>query len=280
MFLFAPFRWAWGILVTFVLWLGRLWQYLIVEQWQKIHEEMDPARVKKVHYLGPAVMCWIAVALTFNEYYGGRNTAVYKWFLKVLPSDHQYTAIYSNAYWALSCSVAYFILPSILIILTPGDRIRDYGLKLKGFFSHIWIYVLLYMIVMPAVIAVSYMPSFQGTYPFYYLADRSWLDLGLWWLFYGIQFFCLEFFFRGYFLHGLKRDVGFHAIFFSALPYCMIHFGKPMLETLGAIIAGVVLGTLSLRTRSIWSGVLIHVSVAYSMDLLALWQKGKISVFM
>ena len=41
-------------------------------------------------------------------------------------------------------------------------------------------------------------------------------------------------------------------------------------ETLGAIGAGVILGTLAMRTRSIWGGVLIHIGVAVTMDVLAL----------
>ena len=39
----------------------------------------------------------------------------------------------------------------------------------------------------------------------------------------------------------------------------------------GTACAGIILGTLALRTRSIWGGVLIHVSVAITMDLLALY---------
>jgi membrane protease YdiL (CAAX protease family) len=54
------------------------------------------------------------------------------------------------------------------------------------------------------------------------------------------------------------------------VPYCMIHYGKPMPETLFAIVAGLVLGTLALRTKSIWLGVLIHISVALTMDILSL----------
>jgi hypothetical protein len=49
-----------------------------------------------------------------------------------------------------------------------------------------------------------------------------------------------------------------------------------MPETLGAIFAGIALGTLSLFTRSIWLGVAIHVSVAVSMDLISLWLAGKL----
>ena len=60
------------------------------------------------------------------------------------------------------------------------------------------------------------------------------------------------------------------------VPYNMIHYGKPFLEANAAIIAGIVLGTLALKTRSIWCGFLIHVSVAISMDLAALIQRREI----
>ena len=46
--------------------------------------------------------------------------------------------------------------------------------------------------------------------------------------------------------------------------------GQPSL--VGELIAGIVLGTLAMKTRSIWSGFLIHVSVAVSMDVAALLQ--------
>ncbi len=91
-----------------------------------------------------------------------------------------------------------------------------------------------------------------------------------------MQFFSLEFFFRGFLIHGTRARYGYYAILLSVVPYCMIHFGKPLPETLGAIVAGLALGTISLFTRSIWLGVLIHVSVAVSMDLLSLAIQGKL----
>ena len=54
------------------------------------------------------------------------------------------------------------------------------------------------------------------------------------------------------------------------VPYCMIHFGKPYFEANGAIVVGVVLGSLSMRTKSIYAGFLVHITVALMMDLLAL----------
>jgi membrane protease YdiL (CAAX protease family) len=59
-----------------------------------------------------------------------------------------------------------------------------------------------------------------------------------------------------------------------AVPYCMIHYGKPYLEANGAIVAGIVLGSLAMRTRSVYAGFLVHITVAGSMDLLALWHRA------
>ena len=89
-----------------------------------------------------------------------------------------------------------------------------------------------------------------------------------------IQFFALEFFFRGFFLHGIKQRFGFYSVFVMMIPYCMIHFGKPFPETISAIIAGTALGILSLKSNNIWLGVFIHCSVAITMDICSLWQKG------
>ena len=97
-------------------------------------------------------------------------------------------------------------------------------------------------------------------------SDRYWEAM------YAIQFLSLEFFFRGFMLQGLRRAFGSGAIVVMMVPYCMIHYGKPMPETFGAIGAGLILGTLAMRTRSIWGGVMIHVGVAWTMDLLAVSQ--------
>lgn len=266
-------------MLRFFRWLRDVWQALVVRQWYLIHKEVEISTSPRIHYQTLILLCWAAVALTFLEYYGNSGSIFFQWLQKVLP-DGTYSSVYRHAYWSLACSTAYFVFPLATILFTKNLRLRDYGLRTQGLLSHAWIYIVLYLMVLPAVIAVSYAPSFQHTYPFYHLAHRSFVDLGLWWIFYGLQFFFLEFFFRGYLLHGTKQALGVYSIFVSSIPYCMIHYGKPMPETLGAIIAGVVLGTLSLRTMSIWSGFLIHISVAYSMDILSLWQKGKFSIFM
>jgi membrane protease YdiL (CAAX protease family) len=123
------------------------------------------------------------------------------------------------------------------------------------------------------MLLVSSQPDFGTYYPFYKLSSRSISDLLMWEAMYGAQFFALELFFRGFFLGALRRTMGSAAVFAMAVPYCMIHYGKPYLETNGAIVAGIVLGSLAMRTRSIYAGFLVHITVAFSMDFLALFRR-------
>jgi membrane protease YdiL (CAAX protease family) len=128
-------------------------------------------------------------------------------------------------------------------------------------------------VVIPAMLLVARQPDFGNYYPFYKLASRSWFDFLIWEAIYWLQFFSLELFFRGWIVGALRKSMGAGAIFVMAAPYCMIHYGKPYLEAHGAIVAGVVLGSLAMRTRSIYSGFLVHITVAFSMDFLALWHR-------
>lgn len=175
-------------------------------------------------------------------------------------------------WWAGWRVLGYFVFPVLVIKLVLRERIRDYGLETKGFSEHAWIYGVFYCIVLIGVVGVSFTAEFSTYYPFYKLASRSVFDFVAWELLYAAQFLSLEFFFRGFLLKACKRSLGSHAIFAMVVPYAMIHIGKPWLESVGAVIAGIALGTLAMKTRSIWSGFLIHVSVAISMDVAALLQ--------
>lgn len=213
------------------------------------------------------VLVTVAVSLSLQDYYGQRI-----FYQKLFPYEagDSYWTLKGFAWWSGWRVLGYMVLPALTILLMPGERLRDYYISLRGFGRHLWIYVGLYLVVLPAVIIAAQTESFRGTYPFYKLANRSAFDFWTWQVLYAVQFLALEFFFRGYMLRGLRRSMGSKAIFVMVIPYCMIHFGKPFAETMGAIVAGVVLGTLAMRTRSIWGGVIIHVGVALTMDLLAL----------
>jgi membrane protease YdiL (CAAX protease family) len=187
-----------------------------------------------------------------------------------------YWQLWQLGYWAFTRIFGYVVIPLLALPLLPGVSLRDLGLSFRGLTSHLWIYVVLFSPVLLAVVMVSFRADFSSYYPFYHRAQGL-SDLLLWELLYFAQFVALEFFFRGFMLHPLRRSMGAYSICFMVVPYCMIHFGKPFLECFGAVIAGVVLGTLSLRTRSIWCGALIHISVALTMDFAALLQTGRLT---
>jgi membrane protease YdiL (CAAX protease family) len=158
------------------------------------------------------------------------------------------------------------------VLAHPRLRRMPLGLSLRGVGRHLPIYGVLFAIVLVVVILASYTRTSSNYYPLYRNAHRSLFDFALWEVFYVAQFLSLEFFFRGFMIQPLRRIMGSTVIPAMMIPYCMVHFHKPMAECFGAIIAGLVLGTLALRTRSIWLGALIHVRVALSMDILAIWQ--------
>lgn len=176
------------------------------------------------------------------------------------------------ARWAILSFAAYFIVPALIVTLGFKQKLSDFGLTFKGVGRHLPLYLLLYGLMVPFIWFASRQPAFLRTYPFTADAGRS-LPLFLEWeAVYGLQFLGLEFFFRGFLIFGLEKKFGANAIFVMVVPYCMLHFHKPMLEATAAIGAGLILGILAYRTRSIIGGVLIHFAVAMTMDVLAIAQ--------
>ncbi len=174
--------------------------------------------------------------------------------------------------WAGVSVVGYVVLPVLAVRLVLRERLRDFGLRVSGVARSWKPYAALFAVALPFILLASLAGEFQARYPFYDLAPAEawWPYLWLWWAAYALQFAALEFFFRGFMVHGLKQRLGIGAVFVMVVPYTMIHFGKPLPEALAAILGGTILGFLSLKTGAIWWGVALHIAVAGSMDLLAL----------
>lgn len=271
-----------------------------LETWETMNEEAAEEREarraegKGYDYRPVIVMAVATVMLTLMEYWGGHKgyysfLAFLEWGsasfdfhpqqltrqVMALYRNHPWFSLSSHAWWAAWRVLGFFIVPALAVKLMKED-LGDQGLSMKGFREHLWIYGLGFLVVLVCVVVVSHWSSYNTYYPFYRLSSRSWTDFLAWELMYFAQFFSLEFFFRGWWLKACKSSMGSAAIFMMVVPYVMIHFGKPMTETLGAIFAGLFLGTLAMKTRSIWSGFLIHVSVAVSMDLASLIQTDRL----
>ncbi len=177
------------------------------------------------------------------------------------------------ARWALVSIVGY-VVPALVASRLLGIRWRDLGLVSRR--AGVGPYVALFVASVPFIAVAASNPEFLARYPFYRLAEgESWVPyLAAWWVLYAVQFVALEFFFRGFMVHALKDHLGVAAVFVMVVPYAMIHFNKPMVEALAAIVGGTVLGFFSLQGRSIWPAAALHIAIAASMDLFALFRLG------
>mgnify|MGYP003389964490 CR=1 FL=1 len=180
-------------------------------------------------------------------------------------------------WWVFIVTVFYFVLPVLIIKLVWRADLKDFGLKFSiedGFWK---LLAACTAIMLPITYLMSLTEGFAAKYPFLQIYNGEPYVGGTliaWELIYFVQFFGLEFFFRGFLVHSLKPSLGLYSIFVMTVPYCMIHFSKPMPETLAAIAAGIFLGWLSCKNGSIWLGLILHCMVAFSMDIFALHAKG------
>ncbi len=177
--------------------------------------------------------------------------------------------------WYTGASLLLFVLlPLVFHRLFPVSFDDPLGLSVRHCGPHWRVYWLLVVVMAPVLWMAAAAPSFHDFYPMYKPADaQQWLAFEAIYL---LQFVCVEFFFRGFALFRLESRFGMHAVTLMVIPYALIHIHKPLPEALGAIVAGLVLGTLAIKSRSIWPGVLVHCSVALMMDVFALYHSGRL----
>lgn len=188
----------------------------------------------------------------------------------------EFLPLISFCWWTFWHIIGYVVLPFFVIRYIFKTSFIDMGWRWNDTLRHWKGYALLLSPILFFIYLVSFRSDFLHHYPFYKMAERSWIDLLAWEVLYLTQFICLEFFFRGFFLNALRPAIGANAIWVMCIPYLMIHFPKLWLEATGAIFFGLFLGLLALRSRSIWGGFLVHAGVAVTMDLTSLLQQGKL----
>jgi uncharacterized protein len=185
--------------------------------------------------------------------------------------------LYSLTWWVGVSMTFYFVIPAVIVRFVQKRKLSEIGLAFRIEDGFLKLLVLCVGVMLPLVYLMSLTAGFSAKYPFLKVYDGgSYFSSALivWELVCFLQFFGLEFFFRGFLLHSLKPSLGRYAIFVMTVPYTMIHFQKPMPEAFAAIVAGIFLGWLSYKNGNIWMGLVLHCTVAFSMDIFALQHKG------
>ncbi len=173
-------------------------------------------------------------------------------------------------YWPLRMAVLVGILAVCKFIFHKNDE--RFGLSAKRF--NLAPYLFMLMIMVPLITAASTQPDFLTVYPKFKNilplpadAEPSWWYMILFEASYGTDFFSVEIFFRGFLVIGFMRWAGKAAILPMACFYCSIHFGKPLGECISSYFGGLLLGIVSYHTRSIYGGLIVHLGIAWLMEL-------------
>lgn len=223
------------------------------------------------------VLITAAVALILPKYFGSPEAFGRMPWAQQLFAPLPYPNLHPQLYWSVFKLVHYGLLPYVCLRFVLRRDLKSVGVRFV-WEPKVWLlYLGMLGIVLPLTYFASGSSSFLRTYPKYAGAGNSLGELLCWEAAYAFQFLMLEFFFRGFLTFALARYVGSLAVFVMVVPYAMIHLSKPFAECLGSIIAGSVLGTVALRTGSIYGGVVVHCVVAWGMDLFALAAKGQLS---
>lgn len=186
----------------------------------------------------------------------------------------EYPGVGAYLWWGFTSVVLRVGVPLLIIVWLLRAKPGDFGFRLRGIGPHLPIYGLMYLVMLPVLVWASSFQSFLDYYPFYAEAAEGGAAFWLYELGYGLQFVGVEAFFRGFMTFGLLPRFGVLSVVVMTVPYTMIHFAKPMPEAFAAIVAGLVLGTMAIRSRSFVPGILLHVAVAVTMDLLVLARLG------
>lgn len=183
--------------------------------------------------------------------------------------------------WSLS--IVWMIVP-LMILYESVDRNsphRWYGLAISRFDPRPYFYLLL--IAGVGIGIGSFFGEIQEYYPRYriehgqrfaaYYDVSQWVPLSIYELSYASNFITVELFFRGFLIYAFFKYFGTYAVLPMIVAYCILHFGKPITESLSSIIGGYALGILALKNRNIWGGVIIHIGVAWLMELFGYLQR-------
>lgn len=177
---------------------------------------------------------------------------------------------YLTLNWPLKC-----LLTFLLVTLVwkagqyegPVAGMQRHGFDVKPYF-------LLLLCMVPLLALAATQADFQHTYPkvqrIAFIDDyttTSWPWKGLYELAYGIDFLTIEFFFRGFLVLAFVRYAAKDAILPMAAFYCAIHFGKPLFECITSYFGGIILGVVVYHTRSIWGGLIVHLGIAWLMEI-------------
>ena len=202
----------------------------------------------------PAVLLLAVALLAIPYYHGSPGWVPPRWRL---------------FWWFGLSTLCFLVVPVLIIRFVWREPLSRYGLALGDVRTWSRYFLAFAAVVLPAMVVASRFPSIQQYYPRYPWARHSFGALILSELGWLVYFLAWEFFFRGFLLFTLLRRMPpALAIAVQTVPFAMMHFPKPEAEAFASIIAGVALGWMAYRGRSMVGTWLLHFLCAGLVDVL------------
>ncbi len=208
----------------------------------------------------------VAFIQTFSWYYTSRSFFRVNIFPFYQDSPNVYLLEY--LYWFIGDFFSYFILSLVVIKFILKEKLTDYGLTFGDYKSGIRFTLLFLIVMIPFVWYASSSPDFVAKYPHLLSARSNWNEFLIYESGMLMYMFSWEFIWRGFMLFGLKEKFGYYAVLMQMIPFVILHNGKPAPETFSAILGGIAIGILALRTNSFLYGVIVHMGIMLLIDFI------------
>lgn len=181
--------------------------------------------------------------------------------------------LWARAWQSAALLVLYVVAP-LVVARAVGVPARDVGLRAGDSGRYVRTVGAALVLALAAVLALSFTTGFRHGYPVFKPAVLGGRVLAAWLPLLALDLFAVELFYRGVLLTLLTPALGRHALFVMVVPYALTH--RDLVEALGAVPVGLLLGWLALASRSIWMGWLLHASVAVAVEVVAIWQAHRL----
>lgn len=160
----------------------------------------------------------------------------------------------------------YFVLSMLVIVLLFRESPRSYGWRLGNWRKGLW-----YTVAGCAGMGIILWFVARGAGMQNYYEAKAPQDVWRLITLTGIDLFGWEFIWRGLMLFALARYFGpGPAIWLQAVPFAMMHLGKPEIETLSTIFGGAAFGYVAWRSQSFLYPFLIHWFISTFTQLIAI----------
>ena len=209
-----------------------------------------------------------ATIILFVYCYFGSYGFFEKTFAGIQNLDY-YKIIYHNC----MAFVLFFGLGIIFTKFILKQKLRDFGLQAGNYKLGLKLCLIALPICALCGLSCVLDSDMSAMYPLINFNLYSWWQIAIYFVSYLLYYIGWEYLFRGILFFGAEKKCGvLCSILVGTLISALIHtgiagFGKPMIETLSAIPAGMIFGYVTAKTRSINYSLIMHLMVGVFTDI-------------